>query len=289
MGYQLWTSPDTGHRRKGTRLIDLHVLLGGGIVTRTIYEPLSYYSPDAPALEVRATLLQRGFDVIGVRVDDVSPLQGYALEKELIAGPVRQHLHAIKPPELISESTPLAELLSVLGSRPWVLVLVGSDVTGIVTRADLNKPPLRIYLFGLISLLEMHLLYWIRHVHAEDTWQDDLNAHRLEEAKRLQEERKRKNEDIQLIDCLQFCDKRSLIICSEAMRNQLGLGSKSRAKRVLEDAEKLRNNLAHSQPDLVGGSSWTEQIKLVQTIEEIISRSDGLIEKSTIIRAPSTE
>ena len=77
-------------------------------------------------------------------------------------GCVKDHLQTIRPDDLISDSTELADLFKVLGIRPSVFVLAGSAVTGIVTRADLNKPPLRIYLFGLISLLEMHLLYWVR-------------------------------------------------------------------------------------------------------------------------------
>jgi hypothetical protein len=40
------------------------------------------------------------------------------------------------------------------------------------------------------------------------------------------------------------------------------------------------SSLLGSQPDLVGGSSWAEQTTLVQKIEEIISRSDTLIEGS---------
>lgn len=41
---------------------------------------------------------------------------------------------------------------------------------GIVTFADLNKPPVRVYLFGLVSLLEVHLRFWIRTAYSDGSW-----------------------------------------------------------------------------------------------------------------------
>ena len=45
--------------------------------------------------------------------------------------------------------------------KEFIYVLKGGSIEGIVTRADINKPIVRIYLFGLISLCELHLNYWI--------------------------------------------------------------------------------------------------------------------------------
>ena len=64
--------------------------------------------------------------------------------------------------DLISDATPLAQIFSGPGERQHSFVLAGGSVSGIVTRADLNKSPARIYLFGLVSLLEMHLVFWNR-------------------------------------------------------------------------------------------------------------------------------
>jgi hypothetical protein len=279
MGYELWTSPETGYRRAGTRLRDLHAVLGSGIVTRTIFEPLYLCLPDAPAIDTRLILERKGFDLVGVRSNLAQPILGYARCAELKEGCVEDYLQPIRPEDLISDSTELAQLFTVLGARPSVFVLTGSAVTGIVTRADLNKPPLRIYLFGLISLLEMHLLYWVRSAFPNELWKGHLKQPRLDAAGIIQFEREKKSEDISLIDCLQFCDKRVLVLKSDSVRATLGLGSKTAAGELLTKAEVLRNNLAHSQSDLVVGTSWEQQIKVVKRIEEVLLRSDQAIEQ----------
>ena len=66
MGYQLWTSPITGYRRRGTRLAELHAVLGSQITARVIFEPLQSCPANAPAWEMFRALGQRDFDVAGV-------------------------------------------------------------------------------------------------------------------------------------------------------------------------------------------------------------------------------
>lgn len=76
----------------------------------------------------------------------------------------------------------------MLKGRRHGFVLVGPNVRRIVSRADLNKPPVPVYLFGLISLLEMHLGFWIRDGYGEEGWQKKPTDGRLTAAKNLQTE-----------------------------------------------------------------------------------------------------
>jgi hypothetical protein len=62
----------------------------------------------------------------------------------------------------VSDSTPISKLLTILKVKGFVFVISEDNIRGIVTRADINKPVVRIYLFGNISLFELHLNYWIR-------------------------------------------------------------------------------------------------------------------------------
>jgi hypothetical protein len=57
------------------------------------------------------------------------------------------------------------------------------------------------------------------------------------------------------------------------------MGSKTLALRFLNRAELLRNGLAHSQKDLVHGSSWEKLISLVEWIELVVERSDREVEE----------
>jgi len=279
MAYQLWTSPITGYRRKGTRLADLRSVLGAGIVLRTIFEPLQCCPSDAPANDIKRILDERGFDVAGVQAVQNGPVIGFVVRETLRSGSVKEHTSPMKADHLISDATPLCDLLAVLREKERVFVRVGSEVKGIVTRADLNKPPVRVYLFGLVSLLEMHLQFWVRRAYADESWKQKLKKDRLGAAEKLQVDRRGRNDEITVLDCLQFCDKCDLFLASKELRAKLGLASKGQAERVLKGAEALRNRLAHSQQDLVQGSSWKAQIELIEKIEELVHRSDDTVEQ----------
>src|SRR3989442_1622063 len=182
MGHQLWTSPITGYRRRGTRLAELRSLLGSGITAHAILEPLQSCSEAAPAAEIARILGQRDFDVAGVQSKRDGPVIGFVAREALRTGTVKDHLQALTAEQLISDATPLPSVLAVLKVRPHSFVLIGPEVRGIVTRADLNKPPVRVYLFALISLLEIHLTFWVKAVYGEDSWHAQLKATRMEAA-----------------------------------------------------------------------------------------------------------
>ena len=278
MGYQLWTSPITGYRRKGTRLSDLRSVLAAGIGARTILEPIQCCPMNAPATEMRELLKVRGFDVAGVMKDQKGPVIGFVIANELLERTVESHTKLLNAEHLISDATPIGDMLRVLRARERAFVLVGPEVKGIVTLADLNKPPIRVYLFGLVSLLEMHLRYWVRNIYGEESWKERLKGERLDAANKIQAERQRRNEQIDLVDCLQFCDKRDLLLANEELRKRLGIESKRKGEGLLGEAEKLRNRLAHSQHDLVEGTSWTELIDLIEKMEALVHRSDDAVE-----------
>jgi hypothetical protein len=221
----------------------------------------------------------RDFDIAGVQMTPEGRVIGFVSRTSLVRGAVRDHVQSITADLLISDATPLVGLLSVLRDREQIFVLVGPEVRGIVTRADLNKPPVRVYLFGLISLLEMHLGFWVRAAYPQDAWTQGLPRKRIEKAKKLQADRRARNQETTLLDCLQLCDKRDLLLAREDLRQNLCIGAVHEARAFLKRAEDLRNLLAHSQNDLVQGSSWVELIGLVQEIEILVQKSDELVEK----------
>jgi len=276
MGYELLTSS----RRTGTRLKELRNLFESGITARAIFEKLQSCLSEADAIEIAKILRDRDFDVAGVQKHPKGPVIAFVSRESLRDGTVRNHLEQLTAEHLISDSTPLASLLSIFKTRERVFVLVGEQVMGIITRADLNKPPVRVYLFGLISLLETHFTYWVEKACPNDEWTGKLSGNRLKKAKELLLFRQSRNQQTDLLDCLQFCDKRELILDLESVCNDLFLGEKKIAKERLHRAEDLRNLLAHSQEDLTTGSSWLELIEVVEWIEKVVYKSDDLIEKN---------
>lgn len=279
MGHQLWTSRITGYRRRGTRLDDLRSFLGGRGVTQTILEPLQSIPIDGLASEFKEILDTRGFDVAGVKQFEDGPVLGFVFKEEMQSGRIRDCLKPINAEDLISDATQLADLFTVLRKKERAFVLIGPSVRGIVTRSDLNKPPVRIYLFGLISLLEMHMQFWVNFAYPAESWKEQFSGNRLAAAKELQDERRKRDEAVTLLDCTQFCDKASLLVGKLDLITKLNLASKNKARSFFGRAERHRNDLAHSQLDLAHGTSWELIIELVEKIENAVRHSDEAIER----------
>lgn len=285
MGYELWTSPVTGYRRHGTRLSDFNQALGDRLTARDICEPLQSCPADARSSEMAIILRRREFDVAGVRNQQRGAVVGWVSQKDLTQGQVSDHLHAIRDVDVIDADTPLRRLFAVFKGRPFVFVRVDAHLSGILTRADLNKPMVRVYLFGLISLLEIHMGFWVAKAYPDDSWTASLSENRLRVAETLRQERANAGQNLSLFQCLQFCDKQKLLIAHEQTRMTLQLGTKRSARVFLSDVEALRNSLAHSQYDLTAGGSWEELIELVERVEAAIAVSDELVEQHALAAA----
>jgi hypothetical protein len=149
-------------------------------------------------------------------------------------------------------------------------VVVLGEVGGIVTRGDLQKAPVRMWLFGLISLIEMQLLRIIREFFQIDSWQPLISPKRLEKAKSLLEERQRRNEGIDLADCIQFADKRDIVLKNDKLRHLLEIKSKEEGKQLFENLENLRNDLAHAQ-DIITGN-WPRIVELAKESEALLGK-----------------
>ena len=277
MGYQLLTFSPTGQRRRGTGALELRLLFESQLTVSSVFEPLQCCRAHDVASDVVSELNRLDFDVAGVLQSDSTRVVGWIDRCEVGDGACSQWMRAIEPDHVVSDSTPLSSVLHVLALQPWAFVIAGHGVAGIITRADLQKPPVRAVLFGLLSLLEIHLTHWINEHYTADSWRDLLKPNRVVLAENLLRERAKRNEEISLLDCLQLADKKVVVASTQAIRNALGLRSKKRARETLERAERLRDRVAHSQ-DLVTEESWKDLSDTVYSVEQILAASDEAIE-----------
>src|SRR3990172_4162054 len=238
-------------------LNDLREIFEHSITVRHISEPLASFDADHPAAQVLEFMEEKDYDVVGVRKNGL--VSGYVRREDLSledGDKVGDHLVTFEPNEMLSETTPLVNVFEVLRNSPRAFVLIFGQVGGIVTKGDLQKAPVRMWLFGLISLIEMQLLRIIRDYYPDGSWKPLISSKdRLANAETLLADRRR-NEAIDLADCLQFCDKCDIVLKSVELRHLIGFNSKASGNRILKSLEKLRNDLAHSQPIKTG--NWTE-------------------------------
>jgi hypothetical protein len=257
---------------------EIQVMFERGVTVRSIYEPLKACLADEDATEMAQLLDERGFDVAGVKDDNDSITHFVTADALRGGGNVQDHAVPIAAGDLIADGTPLARIFSVLATRPYSFVLVGAKVAGIVTRADLNKPPARIYLFGLVSLIEMHMVFWIRREFGE-TCREHLKAPRIEAATRLFELRREKRQELDLCECLQICDKADLIVSQDKLRALFGIESKNTGRKIFDRIQTLRDLLAHGQTTLTEGGTWEDVINVVAWMEQALEKSDNEVEK----------
>lgn len=206
------------------------------------------YSPD-PEKDA-ATVKQQMDD----RKIDVAPLNEqpcyhrYIDAKELANGHCGKYAHSIDVTMIVAETLPVADLFEMLQKQPFLFVLQGRSIVGIVTKADLQRVPVRILMFGLITLLEMNLRESIREYYGDDDWIRVLNdKERLQKARDLQAKRISKDASIGLLECTQLCDLKEIIACSPLLQEIFAGLSKKQFRTRLKRIEKYRNDLAHAQ------------------------------------------
>lgn len=278
MGYELLTASPAGTRRRGTRSDELRALFESMLTVGAVFEPLQCCYLDDPAMEVANELTRLDYDVVGVVHRESSRVIGWLDRNDVADGPCEHWVRKIEPDLVLSDSTPLTAALHVLAAQPWAFVVAGHGVAGIITRSDLQKPPVRAVIFGILSLMEIHLDFWIQHHCPDDTWLKCLSVERVSKAEELLEQKKRRNEDISRLDCLHLCDKARIVSMIPEACATLGLESKNAAKSALGRAEALRNRVAHGQ-DLVSGGSWEAVSTVLRAVEKILEASDIAVER----------
>lgn len=252
-------------------LRNLRELFDRDVSVKYIAEP--FVSFDAPrfASEIRDFMEGKDFDVVGIRQNGL--IVGYVERTHLREGTLEQYLMPFEERLLLDESSPILGALELLAGSPRVFVLVMGQVGAIVTKGDLQKAPVRMWLFGIVSLIEMQFLRLIRAAYPQESWKNLISKERLKKAQRLLEDRRRRNEAIDLADCLQFADKRTIILKNAELRNALD-STRNAAKSILEELERLRDELAHAQ-DIITGH-WPGLVDLAQRAEQILEACEEL-------------
>lgn len=214
-----------------------------------------------------------GYAVAGIRVDGM--VRGYVerhTPSTLSAGPCGESMQPFDPAFVLPENAPLVDAVRILAQSQMVFVTFLGQVSGVVTRADLQDPPMRMWLFGMITIIEMAFLRLIERKYYDDGWRRYLSEARVDKAQELLAERQRLNQSPRLLDCLQFSDKAQICVRDEELRRLAGFASRRRADEVIKHLERLRNNLVHAQ-DIVAWD-WATIVALAENTERLMGLVD---------------
>ena len=239
-----------------------------GFTVLDISEALISFDAERDADEVQLFMSQRNLAIIGVRKDGV--VAGYAKKDELIGGKCADHMYNFDNKQVLAATSSLQEVMAVLAENQYGFVSVLGKIGGIVSRSDIQKPPVRMWLFGMITISEMFMVRTIEKLYPNQSWQQEMSEGRLKKAEEILRERQRRNQETRLIDCLQFSDKGYILIKNPVMRKEFGFESMRLAKKAVKDLESLRNNLAHSQDILT--HDWPTIVAVATRLNRVMTR-----------------
>lgn len=237
-----------------------------GFSVHDIAEPLASFDDAATTDMVRPIMEKQGYQAVGVRRNGV--VAGYLELAELGSGTCGDYVKSFDAAHVIADTAIFSEVIVALKERPRLFVSILGSVGGIVTRTDLQKPSVRMWLFGMVTLVEMRFSRLIEIFCPNESWKEFLSDARVQKARELFEERTRRNQQIDLLSCLQLSDKGQIIARNSELRKNMRFESRRRMEDVLKRLERLRNNLAHSQ-DIVA-SDWDIILQLSENLDEVL-------------------
>jgi len=226
-------------------------------------EPLPSFDAARDAGDVREPMAEAGLLVAGVRRAGV--VDGYVLLHDLGRGTCGDCGRPFRADQVLDGDAPLSSVVELLTRHDHVFVSVLGGVGGVITRADIQKPVMRMWLFGVVTIVEMNLVARIRARFPDEAWRDRISAARLARAETFLVERERRGQRCDLLECLQFSDKATILLSDAAELRAYGFRSRKEARGVIKDLESLRNNLAHAQ-DIVT-HDWPQIARMARNLE----------------------
>jgi hypothetical protein len=246
---------------------DFREIFEKGIKAGCVTEPICSFDESTTAQSVKKILDENHYDLVGVRTNGI--INGYACRSDLAEGQISKYFNKFDSRDILPDTISIPEVLEVLNNSNHVFISSFGMVSGIITRGDLQKMPIRMWLFSLISLIEMQMLRIIRERFPDKSWVKLISPGRKEKAEKYFIDLKNKNEEIDPVDCLQFCDKYTIISKTEDILEKLQYGKKKKEFcTLLKELEELRNNLAHAQ-DIIT-AKWPSIINISKIAEEFL-------------------
>jgi hypothetical protein len=228
------------------------------ITVLNIAVPTSVLEPEA----AKESCLTNNYNTHLVQQTGNEDLQVYINKSNII--------RPLSDSEVISESTPISEVLESLCIKEQLFVKVKRDIAYIVSRSDLDTIPVRIWLYGMISIFEIELKAKVNQLNFN--WEKKLSNERMQKARELYNLKKSKNEEIDLLGCIQLADLGTIIFKTWEQFDVFFPynHSRSRIRSYLIKINLIRDALAHGQKLMM---EWPEIHNLIKLISYSLGKT----------------
>lgn len=257
-----------GFSREAARQTQMKKLFTESFAVMDIAEPLLTFDDKASAADVMNVMKQKELTAAGIgKSGDIA---GYCRMSDVAEGEIGDFLMPFEEEIVLDETASIAQAIECLAASEYCFIRILGAVGAVVTRQDIEKPPVRMWLFGMITIIENFGNRTIDAMYPGNRWREQLSPARIRKAEMLQEERRRRNEQFKLVRCLQFSDKAHILLKDPDMRKDFGFESRREGERALKELESLRNNLAHSSDLLT--ANWDAIVVMSRRLEKIMTR-----------------
>lgn len=239
------------------------------IYAMDIATPLPSFDGERDAVTVRRIMEATEAHVAGVRTGGLT--RGWVRREDLTGGRCQARMHLFGPQQVLSDDTGMHRALEILDGESFCFLGSLGQVHAFVTREDLQKPAARMWLFGMITILEMFFARAVEARYPDGAWVERVTPARLTKARTLLAERRRRGESrVDLLDCLQLSEKALILVRDEQFLRETEFESRRAAKAAIKRLDLLRNRLAHAQELVL--DDWPMVIQLVRRTERILGR-----------------
>ncbi len=245
----------------------MKTLFTEGFSVMDIVETLPVIDSCRPGDEALAIVEKTRLPLLGV--SEEGRTSGYLRLEDISGGECGAAARPFDDMSVLPETASIPAAFEALAKSPYCFVRIGDEVRGVICRTDIQKPPVRMWLFGMVTIIEMFLSRIIIEAYPGESWKEILTKNRLKRAVRLHHERSRRGEGVRLIDCLQLSDKSNIVLKDPELFAMFRFESKRSAQRAVKEFESLRNNLAHSH-DL--SLNWDTILQISKDIDIIVTR-----------------
>jgi hypothetical protein len=190
--------------------------------------------------------------------------------EEFVSYIIDGHEHDIRPDQILKPKANIAEIIITLSQHSECFIEFGKGRYGVITKSSIEKPLVRMWLFGIISFSEEMLAEQITKAYPGDTWINLLPKDRLEQAQQIQKQRESMGQNSDLVSCLQLSDKARVALSDDQKLQNYGFESRKDAKRRMKTMESLRNNVVHQQPITI--YDWPQIIRITNTIYYLVTK-----------------
>jgi len=240
-------------------------VLERAFTAKDIADPFISFEANIVSSELLAGMNLAEAEVAGLHEGRV-PL-GFVEASSLRSESGQAVLRGFAASQMVTPEGTFMEVIEVLTRHDWCFVQSQGGIVGAISRQDVQKPAVRMWLFGILTVAELEFTERIRTRWPEASWSGLLSPQRTDKARQLLAERERRKEKCELIDCLQLADKIEILLSDASELEALGVLTPSAARRLGKQFESLRNNLAHSQK--LVEEDWPQIVRLARRVHQL--------------------